>query len=71
MTVFAQEQAGMKWGNPGSHIIQLARSFREAQSVYFLEVQFIMLFENVTLSNRCYFWSPSNFILVKKSFGRS
>lgn len=26
-----------------------------------------MLFENVTLSNRCYFWSPSNFILVKKA----
>lgn len=41
-------------------------TFREVQSVYFLVVQFIMVFENVTLSNRCYFWSPSNFILVKK-----
>lgn len=35
--------------------------------VCFLEVQFIMLFEYVTLSNRCYFWSLSNFILVKKN----
>lgn len=57
----------MKGGSPESHIIPSVRSRREAQIVYFQEVQFIMLFENVTLSNRCYFWSPSNFILVKKA----
>lgn len=56
-----------KEGSPESHIIHSVRSLREAQTVYFQEVQFIMLFENVTLSNRCYFWSPGNFIFVKKA----
>jgi len=46
------DSACVEGGSPESHIIHSVRTLREAQSVYFLEVQFIMLFENVTLSNR-------------------
>lgn len=50
--------------SPGAHPV-LSVSFPKgsSESVYFLEVKFIMLFENVTPSNRCYFWSLCNFIL--------
>lgn len=61
------DSACVEGGSPEFHIVHSVRTLREVQSVYFLEVQFIMLFENVTLSNRCYFWRPSNFVLVRKA----